>query len=186
MAVAHDLGDLHLALERLSSLFRSQLRERASEHELKLVQLEALIYFGSANRYSDTAGALAEYLGVTKGTASQTVKALERRGLVSKRADANDGRVAHVALSAEGRAIAKRAHPAPFLENLGASGRDAAGASAKKLLRTLQAAHDFRGFGQCRTCRLHETHGASARCGLTGERLSKSDALRICREHEPV
>src|SRR5690606_7500665 len=90
---AKSASDLHLLLERVSSLFRSQIREHASEHGLKLVQLEALIFFSTANRYSDTVGALTEYLGVTKGTVSQTVMALERRGLVEKVPDPNDGRI---------------------------------------------------------------------------------------------
>lgn len=174
---------LHLVLERISSLFRAELRAAANDHDLKLVQLEALIFLAVANRYSDSAGAIAEYLGVTKGTASQTLLALERRGLITKARDPVDGRVQHCHLTPEGAAIVASAHPVAILTD--APERDVVEAekAAVELLRLMQRGRDHRTFGQCRTCSQFETHGTRYRCGLTGERLSRDDSLRICREH---
>ncbi len=173
---------LHLALERISSLFRSELRASAVAHDLKLVQLEALIYFANANRYSDTASALTEYLGLTKGTTSQTIQALERRGLLEKHADEHDGRVSHCKPTAAGAAIVDEAFPMKWAPT---SGADLAGAeeAAVQLLARLQAARGQRSFGQCSTCQLFERNGSRFRCGLTGEPLTKRDSLAICREH---
>ncbi|MEQ9325049.1 MAG: MarR family winged helix-turn-helix transcriptional regulator, partial [Polyangiaceae bacterium] len=147
------------------------------------VQLEALIFLAVANRYSDSAGAIAEYLGVTKGTASQTLLALERRGLITKARDPVDGRVQHCHLTPEGAAIVASAHPVAILAD--APERDVVEAekAAVELLRLMQRGRDHRTFGQCRTCSQFETHGTRYRCGLTGERLSRDDSLRICREH---
>ncbi len=184
MEAANDRSrSLHLVLERICSLFRTQLREAAGGHRLKLVQLEALIYLSRANRYSDTAGALAEYLGVTRGTASQTVIALERRALVEKKVDANDGRVFHCAVTAAGHMIVKSAHPAGFLTDMADDHQTDAGHAAVELLRALQAGRNFRTFGQCRTCVHFKREGSQHACGLTGERLTRADSLRICREH---
>lgn len=174
---------LHLVLERIGSLFRSQLREAAGGHRLKLVQLEALIYLSRANRYSDTPAALADYLGVTRGTASQTVIALERRALVEKKVDANDGRVFHCAVTAAGRVIVKSAFPAGFLADMAEDNQTDAGHAAVSLLRALQAGRNFRTFGQCRSCVHFQREGSRHVCGLTGERLTRADSLRICREH---
>ena len=90
---------LHLAIERISSLFREGLRNVATDRGLKLVQLEALVYLSMANRYSDTPLGVAEYLGITKGTASQTIKALVDLGLIDKVSDGSDGRVVHCTLT---------------------------------------------------------------------------------------
>ena len=59
---------------------------------MKPAQWDALRYVSRANRFSRTPGALTAYLGVTKGTVSQTLMSLERAGLVSKTIDAADRR----------------------------------------------------------------------------------------------
>lgn len=171
---------LHSVLERVSSLFRSQLRDVASAHGLKLVQLEALIYLATANRYSDTAGAAAEYLGTTKGTASQTVLALERHGLIEKTADPNDRRVLHCRLTPAGEEIVEASYPAEFLTGIEAAEAEQA---AVVLLRALQASGGFRTFGQCETCTHFLETEQGGRCGLTGEDLRDEDKVRFCREH---
>lgn len=176
---------LHLALERLSSLFRSQVREAAVRHDLKLVQLEALIYLGQANRYSDTAGALADYLGVTKGTTSQTLMALERRALITKSVDDRDGRVIHCTPTEAGHAVLAATFPAAHLTELRRAPLEAADRAAIGLLRALQNVQGFRTFGQCHTCRHFQSSGAAHACGLTKEDLSEADSVRICREHSP-
>ena len=174
---------LHLVLERVSSLFRSQLREAAAQHGLKLVQLEALIYLSTANRYSDTSGSVAEYLGITKGTASQSVMALEKHGLIDKRRDAVDGRVVHIDLTSEGRKIVQSSHPVAFLGELSERNLENAEHAAVELLRALQSAHDFQTFGQCRSCKHLEKRGRQLSCGLTSERLTSAETLLICRDH---
>ncbi len=175
---------LHLVLERISSLFRAQIRDTANEHELKLVQLEVLVYLSVANRYSDTAVAIGEYLGVTKGTTSQTIRALERRGLVRRDADASDGRVQHCQLTEKGAQIAEAAHPASFLGGLPIRHQRQTLAAALEVLRALQEGGGFRSFGQCRSCRHFLRDGKAAQCGLTGEPLSDEETTQICREHE--
>ena len=175
---------LHLVLERISSIFRAEGRDKAGVYGLKLVQLEALIYFSVANRYSDTAGALAEYLGITKGTASQSVLALERRNLIEKEPDAKDGRVLHCKVTAEGRQILEDSNKASFLSNLSEAQSETAHRAALQLMRTLQAGVAFQMFGQCKSCTYFQNAGAAHRCGLTGEALSKGDSMLICREHK--
>lgn len=181
-----DSSALHLVLERLSSLFRARMRDAANDHGLKLVQLEALVYLSVANRYSDTAVALGEYLGVTKGTVSQTLRALERRGLLQKVDDPDDARVLHCRLTDEGSRVAAAAHPASFLQELPAAGRREALSAAIALLRALQAGRGFRSFGQCQTCHHFGGETGAFRCGLTGEGLTQLDSTKICREHEAL
>ncbi len=175
---------LHLLTERLSSLMRSQLRRVASAHDLKLVQLEALVYLSVANRYSDSPLALTEYFGVTKGTVSQTLKALERRGLVEKHQDPTDRRVQHCAVTPAGAAIVDEAYPAGCFRAIKTASTEDHADALEQQLRALQRANGFKTFGQCRTCRHFQPRSKGGRCGLTNEALSNSDATKLCREHE--
>lgn len=177
---------IHDLLERLGNLLRAEAR-RGPAAGLAPVQLQALAYLARANRYSDSPAALAEFLEITRGTASQTVGALRRKGLIEDRRDPVDRRRVHLAPTPAGRALAERAvPPALFARSLSdAEGAGALETALAELLRSLQRAHGGRSFGVCRTCR-HFTELAPTawRCGLTGERLSLDDSARICREHE--
>ena len=170
---------LHLVLERLSNVLREDLRAVATKHGLALAQLEALHFLATANRYSDTLSAIVEFLGATKGTVSQTVTALERKGLVVREPDPADRRVQHCKLTAAGRAVVRESLPAPVLRGLNTS-PDA----LEALLTALIRARGGRAFGVCRTCAHFRAQGP--RCGLVNEPLTTEDAEKVCREHEPA
>ena len=69
---------------------------------LNPAQWEALRYIGQANKYSRSPGALADYLGTTKGTASQTVIALESKGYICRSKAPRDGRSVSITLRGAG------------------------------------------------------------------------------------
>jgi DNA-binding MarR family transcriptional regulator len=160
---------------------------RADERsgELNPVQWEALRYLARANRFSRTPAALAEYLGSTRGTVSQTLMALAAKGYVEKRASARDGRSVDLGLTAAGRDALAGDSIAGLAEDL------AAGTDAAKLadllaagLRAVLARRGGKAFGACRTCR-HFCAGGKAspyRCALLDEPLSAADADLICVE----
>jgi DNA-binding MarR family transcriptional regulator len=88
-------------LSRLSSLWRAA----DFDHGLNPVQWETLRFLKMANRFSRTPGALTKYLGATKGTTSQTLQSLTKKGLVSKQAHADDQRSVTLALTAQAMQI---------------------------------------------------------------------------------
>ncbi len=178
----------HELLERLQILSAAEERAVAARHGLKPVQLKALAYLRRSNRYSDTPGALADFLGMTRGTVSQTVRALERHGLLARRLDPADGRVVHLRLAGRGKRIADEAVAEPLpVRALGELGNGRAEMFEHELRELLLRAQRLAGrpsFGVCRTCRLFETLGPGRfRCGLTKESLSATDSDLICREH---
>jgi DNA-binding MarR family transcriptional regulator len=59
--------------------------------------------------------ALTEWLGSTKGTVSQTIGVLERKGLVAKRGDPDDRRRVHLQLTRAGQRVLQGADPPPLL-----------------------------------------------------------------------
>lgn len=168
-------------------------RSRQQGGGLNPAQWEALRYLGRANRYSRSPGALGRYLQTTKGTASQTIRALERKGLVRRSADPGDRRGVSLALTPAGEILLRRdplAGIAEAVSSLGRSTQRDLAAALAELLRDLQRRSGNRSFGICRTCRFFRRNdargesGGPHRCGLTGEPLSAPETLRICAEHE--
>jgi MarR family transcriptional regulator, organic hydroperoxide resistance regulator len=181
--------ELHALLERIGNLLRQELRRGGGPLGLQPVQIEALHYVSLCNRYSDTPQGVADYLGLTKGTVSQTLKVLESRGLLRKTIDPEDRRVVHLSLTEAGRRVLEQSvPPALFADALGAMPAaqvHATLAALRGLLGTLQHANERRVFGVCRSCRFHTPLSATrSRCELIGTELSTEDAERICREHE--
>lgn len=184
-------GDLlYVLLERLGNLLRTEERAAGLPHGLQPVHLQALRYLQACNRYSNTPATLTEYLGLTKGTVSQTLLLLEEKGLLRKEADTEDRRVIHLLLTEAGRAVLKEALP-PALFKRALTGLPGDGAALEaaltELLSSLQAANDQRSFGVCGTCRHFQREGSGRfRCGLTREPLSREDSQLLCREHEAL
>lgn len=185
-----DTASLQDRIERLSVILRAELRALASVHDLKLVQLEALRYLAEANRFSDTPAAVAEGLGLTRGTVSQTLRTLQKKGLVHKTPDEHDGRVVHCHLTDAGRALVEQSWPSGLLstavdrwprERLAEVYRH-----ADALLRAVQEANGMRTFGVCHTCRHFETAGDKTfRCALFEATLTPAEMMQRCREHDP-
>ena len=166
-------------LVRIANVVSAELRAAASAHDLKPVQLQALQYLRRCNRYSDTPAALTEYLGLTKGTVSQTLIALEGKGLLDKSPDPEDGRLVRLCLTPPGRAIARKSLPVA-LEGLDDRVLQE---TLLSLLTAMQRERGGRSFGVCSSCSHFETATRGFRCGLTGEALTQSESRKICREH---
>lgn len=177
-------------VERLGNLLRVSLRQVGVVHGLQPMHLQALLYLADANRYSNTPQALAEYLGLTKGTVSQSLLLLARRKLIARHADEQDGRVVRLTLTDKGKEVLKDL-------GLGNAWRDALQAASparlssatkvlKEALANLQTKNGHKSFGVCVTCR-HNLHigPRSYVCGLTKEKLTSREVRKICREHSP-
>jgi DNA-binding MarR family transcriptional regulator len=185
------MQDLRLLtlVERIGGLLQAERRRFGAPRGLRPVHFDILNYLARCNRYSDTPVAVADYLGNTKGTASQSLLVLERAGLIVKRPDPNDRRVARLELTEAGRSLCGESAVSALWESacqaLSEEERAAAEAALEKLLREAQKANRTRTFGQCRGCRHLLVEGTERfRCGLTGEPLQAAETLQICREHE--
>jgi DNA-binding MarR family transcriptional regulator len=177
--------DLHSLLAAISRAVQAEQRRQAAAAGLPAVQWQILGYLGQANRYSNTPQALADYLGLTKGTVSQSLQRLEEGGWLKRQADPDDGRVTRLALSRRGLQLLA-ADGDDWIEALGRVPARESGAAADALRLALgewQRSRSGRSFGVCSSCAHFRTEGHDLRCGLTGESLSEHDATRICREH---
>lgn len=179
--------DVYAPIERMVALIRSEERRKCTELGLQPVHLQVLDYISRCNRYSDTPAALANYLGMTRGTVSQTVLLLARNGYIEKIVDTQDKRVVHLKLSEKGETILAKARPSDLFENANEilsqnefiNHED----SFLNALLALQKANQSQSFGLCRTCHYFKQDNGEFICGLTKQSLSELDSQKICQEH---
>ena len=180
--------DIAVLLERLARV----LQNESHAEGLKPTQWEALRYLARANRFSRTPSGLTAYLGTTKGTVSQTLNALERKGLVGKTEDPADRRQVRIDLTAKGGRLLKRDPVDGVLRSVSAlSGREQQTLrhSLETLLTETLRRRGGRPFGLCHSCRhfkANDPDGAPHRCGLLDVALSPDDSNQICVEQEAV
>lgn len=173
-------------LDRIPALLDRLTRVAAAgtwSEALNPAQRAALGYLARANRFSRAPSQVADWLCTTRGTASQTLKALEAKGLVARDPDARDRRSVAFAVTPAGHAaLDARGGLRPALDRLAPADRDAIARALAALLDAALAAGGYRGFGQCRTCRHHAVTPSGRRCALLDADLAPSEADQICHE----
>lgn len=176
-------------IQRLAVVAQAENRQLAGASGLQPVHVEVLRYLARCNRYSNTPAAIGQFLNTTKGTVSQSVKVLEREKLVSKLADAKDGRVVRLRLLKKGRDELKRIDEESAIQSAVEAFEPAEELALKNglalLLRRAQRLNGSRSFGVCNTCRFFTRLASGGfQCGITKEPLSVDDSEQICVEHE--
>lgn len=147
-------------------------------------QIAALEYLARANRFSRAPSHVADYLGTTRGTMSQTLKALMRKGYVSESRSKTDKRSIAYNLTDEGRSIA--AHRGALLDaidTLSDADQASLNESLSALLKLQLDENGGRPFGICRTCAHHRITREGAYCALLSLSLNADEPDEICHEH---
>jgi DNA-binding MarR family transcriptional regulator len=157
---------------------------------LNPAQWEALRFLSRANSYSRSPGALAEYLGSTKGTVSQTLIALESKGYVVRNRSETDRRSINIELTDEGHDLVDQ-DPLAMIEgavsNLVAADRENFARSMDSLIKYLQRERGQAEFGVCGECvhnRSDGNIGENCHCVLRDEVLAFDELAQICLDFE--
>ena len=152
-------------------------------------------FLARANRYSRTPSALADFLGTTKGTASQTLIALESKGVVKRTRRASDRRSVELEVTPLGLELIEKDPLGPVIEAASRLSRDeceAMNAGLRQVVANLQQAIGFPELGQCPDCvHLCEEHvGPEARyvcrCALSGEEMPPHELERMCTSFDSL
>ena len=181
-----DSAPLRIAalIERIGRFARA--REAAT---LAPAQWEALRFIARANAFSRQPSAVAAWLATTKGTASQTIMALERKGLIRKARHPSDGRVTRLEATPAGLALlaedpmqglvdAISRLPPLYAAALSQSLAHIAGDLAPEGARAV--------FAGCEGCRHLEADRQSRRCRNFGTDLSGEETSLACASHSPA
>lgn len=177
-------------IERLGNLLRAEERFTGRESRLQPIHLQILRYLSICNRYSDSPAGVTEFLGATKGTTSQSINVLVKKGYLKKQPDKEDGRKTHLILTPKAERYINNDYPpnefSNALSEMDPNERSELSSLLNNLLVLIQSQNQGAAFGVCHTCRFFNKNGlgASHQCGLTKEPLTEKESFLICREHE--
>lgn len=195
MLVARKILNSQRAVAELLEQVGRFASEDAFLRGLNPAQWTALRYFARANRISRTVSAFALFHGTTRGTASETVKALVEKGCLRRRLVREDRRSFRLELTAKARKILTQDPLKNLMATVGALSSVHCSAVAEGLeimLKRLLAERGRPMFGVCGSCRHVRDRGrcvdgnARCECGLNGESLTEKDLAEICVSYEPA
>lgn len=182
------------ALSKIGLALRNQAWRGAGERGLSPTQGQILTLLRA--RPHQRPSALAEALGVTLATVSDSVKALVEKGFVLKQRDEGDARATALVLTASGRKEAENASSWPdFLatsvEVLTPFEQEIFFTALVKMIRTLQDRGQIPVARMCVSCKYFQPnrHAAPAKphhCGLVDAAFGAPQLRLDCAEHEPA
>jgi len=179
--------ELFNLLERLANLLRQEARLEGQSLGLQPIQQEALYYLSTCNRYSDTTLAVTEFLGLTKGTVSQSLKILQNKALIINVKDPKDKRITHLKVTPAGREFLMKTWPpqkfSDAISGLSVDEEFESKTLLKKILNNYQNTTGRTVFGVCQHCKFNRKTADGILCGLTKEPLSSEDIMLICKEY---
>jgi len=156
---------------------------------LTFAQWTALRYFSSANRFSRTVSAFAEFHGTTRGTASQTIKSLVQNGYLTRKRSTSDGRSIDLTLTNKSKKLLAE-DPFELLVDAASSLSNSASHtvehSLERMLRRMVQQQGKRHFGKCPNCKYFQEDGCYANgnadycCTLVDEPLKEAETQQLC------
>lgn len=182
------------ALERIGQATRLLLWQAVKGRRLTPVQAQVLLYLHGHGEALSRVSQIAREFGLTAATVSDSVSALEKKGLLRRQASAQDARVAILELTAAGDALARRlqAWSALLQESIASfppAHQEEALLFLMGLIERLQERGVITVARMCTTCRFfwrdaHPGAPAPHHCSLLDKPLAVS-ALRVdCPEYE--
>ena len=174
-------------LIRVKALLDRIARVSASQDwvdNLNPAQRGVLTYLASANQFSRAPSNIAEYMCTTRGTASQTLKALERKGLVSPSPSIADKRSISYEVTAEGQKVIDSSTELDAVLNTIDQKEGAALVnSLEKLSRELIVQRGYKAFGICAECSYHQKTKKGLFCSLLNVDLTQDQSAKLCHEY---
>lgn len=166
-------------INRLARLDASEARDGA----LNPAQFAALQYLARANRFSRAPSQVAEFLGTTRGTMSQTLKVLMKKGYIRERQSESDKRSISYELTEAGQALAtRRSALEDTINTLPDPVQTHLGNRLSELLEHQLKENDGRAFGICKTCAHHRIRQDGPYCALLSLKLLPEEPDQICHE----
>jgi len=156
---------------------------------LTAAQWTCLRFFARANGSTRTPSAFASFQATTRGTASQIIKSLERRGLVVRTRSERDRRSMRFDLTDEGHGMLGQD---PLRDLIRVIDRLGSAESARflmtlsRLASALAMRREVPSFGTCRDCSHFGTSGGAAYCACMAAELAAEDIEKLCASYIPT
>lgn len=181
-------------LERLATVLRSDQWSAANAVGLNPTQAHVLSFLAGRGEAGLRVRTIAEQLGVTQPTATDSIAALERKGLVAKGPDARDARAVAVRVTPAGRDAVRATGLATMATQTALAALSAAEQAdllllIVKLIRSLQVAGAVPEQRTCVSCRhfrpnAHPGADAPHHCAFVNAAFGTRHLRLDCGEHE--
>ena len=178
------LTNLLTLIDSIGNLLRSEEKKFLKPLGLMPIHLNVLNYLSTCNKYSNNPAALTRYLGNTKGTTSQSINVLEKKGYLVKEKVKDDKRVVKLHLTDTAHELLTQLSFDDSENFFNNKSIEVAESVLTNILKSLQLSNQNRTFGVCKTCDFFTDEGDGFRCGLTHEKLLDFEIDQICQEHE--
>ncbi len=156
---------------------------------LTFAQWTALRYLSSANRFSRTVSAFAEFHGTTRGTASQTIKSLVQNDYLTRKRSKSDGRSIDLTLTYKSKKLLAEDPFEVLVDAAGTLSNSASHTVARSLERMLRKMAQQQGkyhFGMCPNCKYFQDDGCYMNqksdyyCAWMEEPLKEAETQQLC------
>lgn len=150
---------------------------------LTAAQWTCLRFFARANRMSRTPSAFASFQATTRGTASQTIKVLERKGYLARHRSDQDGRSVRLEITARGLETLEADPLAEMISAINTLEPKACAAFLDTLSQLSETLSDLRGaraFGTCGACTYYAQSDARGYCACVAAELVPEDFGKLC------
>lgn len=188
------ISRLREGLERLAAVSRTDAWAATAGDRLNPTQAQVLLYLANRNTPGARVKDIAAQLAITQPTATDSITALERKGLVERHADPSDGRAARVRLTSAGMESTATLQAAPSaladaLSTLPVTDRAALLRLTIKLIRQLQIAGAIPVQRLCVNCRhfrpnIHADATNPHHCAFVDAAFGDRDLRLDCGDHE--
>ncbi|MGI9553914.1 MAG: MarR family winged helix-turn-helix transcriptional regulator, partial [Thermodesulfobacteriota bacterium] len=178
------LTNLLNLIDSIGNLLRSEEKKFLKPLGLLPIHLNVINYLSTCNKYSNNPAALTRYLGNTKGTTSQSVNVLEKKGYLIKEKIKDDKRVVKLYLTDKATDLLNQLSFEDSESFFNDKSIEVSESVLSNILKSLQLSNQNRTFGVCKTCDFFIDEGDGFRCGLTQEKLFDFEIDQICQEHE--
>jgi DNA-binding MarR family transcriptional regulator len=181
-------------LDRICAVMRAEEWTIAGTAGLTPTQIHALTFIAGRAAIGARVGAVAAQLGVTQPTATESIAALVRKGLLTKTADPEDPRAVSVRITPSGRDVVRAIGLAitateRAIETLSQDEQASLLRSIVKTIRALQVAGAIAPQRLCVTCKYFRAHAHADRrnphhCDYVDKAFGVEGLQLDCAEHE--
>lgn len=156
---------------------------------LTAAQWTCLRFLARANGSTRTPSGFASFQATTRGTASQIIKSLERKGLVTATRSDRDRRSVCLDLTEQGHKMLAQDPLRDLIDVIGglaAAERNRFLMTLSRLSSTLAMQRNLPAFGTCRDCSHFAPSGGTAYCACMAEELACVDIPKLCASYTPT
>lgn len=183
-----------VGLSRIGTVLRNHAWQGASPRGIHPTQMQVLMFLARSHPRGLRLSEVADRLAVTLPTASESVSALERKGLVVRTEDPSDRRAQSIGLTPVGREEAARGAQWPELilsavDELDPNEKGTLLRVIMKMIRGFQARGEISPHRMCVTCRYFQPHRhidpeRPHHCGFVDAAFGDGQLRFDCREFE--